>query len=512
MGSGAKESHMKLGEAGGAFRFRIPLWVVLVLLGAFTTTYYAVVSLSSNGTDSDARRWHRSDPIRESSLYQTLVDPTPNNLFSEPKDPPSFNWRVPNVVVYSAPAVSPPHSHLSIRGLSDNAQAHVIDFLAKEIPLAPDAWTKLEEALIDEPHPRTGSDNDPFKFQRILVATVSKGTDWGPGDRFLWTRVLIAPINFRFAGYTVASTENAIVRVTTVETTRTRKSGGGLELEIPGLENAKATVEPPNNERTIKTSSDVESQYEKLGVDIFPNFLRLIRESERGGDVVGNTSIALSMVTDPVMIRKRTFQDDPSPPDPQDLELLVTATHFDEDSPTEPHSNESLISVQPRVPVPHCPLRALVWMIYETRHITNGREFYEEAKQDVELIRDAKDKQYMEVVDADDVSPALWSIKIVRNDQPETSKPEFLSAHAEEKSLPRVLVFTEYGSASKVVRWLKAGNPQDPRNKLNLEYPGAPQKVPDNVSLIPVKRIFDECNPKYRPEYKGSYKPLAGQN
>jgi len=82
----------------------------------------------------------------------------------------------------------------------------------------------------------------------------------------------------------------------------------------------------------------VESQYEKLGVDIFPNFLRLVRESERGGDVVGNTTIALSMVTDPVMIRKRKFQDHPSLANPEELELLVTATHFDEDVCFAPHT------------------------------------------------------------------------------------------------------------------------------------------------------------------------------
>jgi hypothetical protein len=161
------------------------------------------------------------------------------------------------------------------------------------------------------------------------------------------------------------------------------------------------------------------------------------------------------MVTDPVMIRKRKLQDHPSLADPEELELLVTATHFDEDLTTKPGTNEPLISVQPRVRVPHRPLRALVWMLYEVRQITDGRKYYEESKQDVRLIRDAQDKQEMEVVDSDDVSPAVWSIKIVRNDQPETStaKPEFVSAHAKKQlttyvSLYRIRVGKQGGTVA----------------------------------------------------------------
>jgi hypothetical protein len=61
----------------------------------------------------------------------------------------------------------------------------------------------------------------------------------------------------------------------------------------------------PSNERTIKTTSNITAQYEKLGIDILPHFLRIIRESETGGDAVGNTTVSLSVVTDPLMIRKR---------------------------------------------------------------------------------------------------------------------------------------------------------------------------------------------------------------
>lgn len=47
------------------------------------------------------------------------------------------------------------------------------------------------------------------------------------------------------------------------------------------------------------TSADINQQYEKNSVDILPNFLRIYRENEHNLDVAGNTSISLSLLADP---------------------------------------------------------------------------------------------------------------------------------------------------------------------------------------------------------------------
>ena len=57
----------------------------------------------------------------------------------------------------------------------------------------------------------------PFRFDRVLVATVAKGAKWDLGDRMIWTRVFVQPINFSFAGYSVAATDNETVKLTSVE-------------------------------------------------------------------------------------------------------------------------------------------------------------------------------------------------------------------------------------------------------------------------------------------------------
>ena len=83
-------------------------------------------------------------------------------------------------------------------------------------------------------------DKDPFQFQRTLVATVTKGTDWSPGDRMEWTRVFALPINFVFAGYTVAATENETVRIASLEATRAQKVSADIGLTFPGLESLES--------------------------------------------------------------------------------------------------------------------------------------------------------------------------------------------------------------------------------------------------------------------------------
>jgi hypothetical protein len=138
---------------------------------------------------------------------------------------------------------------------------------------------------------------------RVLIATVTKGVDANPGDRFLWTRVFVQPINFQFVGYTLTPTDNQTPRVVSIESTKNQKLGFdvGLDGGIPGLPKPNASQ---SIERVDKATADVNSQYERLGVDLRSDFLRIIRESAQGGDVAGNTAIELSILTDPTTIRK----------------------------------------------------------------------------------------------------------------------------------------------------------------------------------------------------------------
>jgi hypothetical protein len=202
-----------------------------------------------------------------------------------PIPPRSHDWVNAHVAVYTMAAR--PRSKPTLRDLTDAGQAAAIHFLEKD----PDAGLKgvaladLRDAL-DDSNSKVG-ESDPFRFDRILIANVAKGLDWEPGDRMMWARVLIQPINFRFADYSVADTDNETQKVSSVELTDSRKVSAGFSGAIPGVEGPKISLEP-SRERNVKMNSEVSAQYEKLGFDITPDFLRIIRESGKDSDLVGN--------------------------------------------------------------------------------------------------------------------------------------------------------------------------------------------------------------------------------
>jgi hypothetical protein len=212
-----------------------------------------------------------------------------------------------------------------------------------------------------------------------------------------------------------------------------------------------------------------------------PNFLKMVRESETGGDVVGNTTVSLSVVTDPWMIRKnklaerdeeRNVREEKARAD-NEVRLLVTDVHLDEDGSSYLEKKQAPITVLPQAPIPHCPLKARVWMLYEQRKINLGREYYDESRQAVRLFRDVDKVREVEIVGADDVSPAVWSIQIIPKQQPAASvqTPKFLGARLENNASFRELVFTDYGLATKALHWIRTKSTGS-AGRLKLNYPG----------------------------------------
>ena len=146
----------------------------------------------------------------------------------------------------------------------------------------------------------------------------------------MWTRIFVQPINFAFAGYSVAATDNETVKIASLELASSKKFSADLSATIPGMEAPKASA-GLGREQSVKTTTDINAQYEKLGIDITRGFLRIIRESETGGDAVGNTTVALTAVTDAETIYKQFPKDHRRARD-DDIVLLVRGTHFDGDS------------------------------------------------------------------------------------------------------------------------------------------------------------------------------------
>jgi hypothetical protein len=489
--------------------FSAPPWAIGVALGLVAWSLpFGNEWWWPFGNDPTPRRWSLLFGEPESQLYKTRSDPA-----SQRDDPckQTIDWRRPHAAVYSVKAT--PHPLPTLRDLGDRAQAKAIDFLETDPSLRGKSLSELRDAL-SESQASTSGEKDPFQFDRVLVATVAKGLKWDPGDRMMWTRIFVQPINFSFGSYTVASTDNETIRVANLETTNSRKVSADIGLTVPELEGAKASVDP-GFDHTVKATSDVNAQYERLGVDILPDFLRIVRESETGGDVVGNTMISLTAVTDPKKIREHQDYEGCliDPPRADDLVLLVTGTHLkadgtpgeETDSGAAPPRDQKQaaplppIDVLPEVPVPHCALRARVWMLYEWRKVEHGRASYSESKQWVDLERDAEDYMDVDVVSADDVSPNHWALRICKWDC--SKEPvRLLQASVEGGGILRDVLFPDYGKAVKVAHWLRRRRAQS-----SLRRRGTQATASDSLNykfnydaaskeaLVPVKKTRDEC-------------------
>jgi hypothetical protein len=484
-----------------------PLWGLSAVAGL--AVVFAAWQWHRSG-DGLPKRWIHEN-ISYSACFNNLTfHPSRNkDCFREQKDEETpiplrrSAWIYPHVAVYSTAA--PQHTSPTLRDLHDRGQAEAISFLEKSATPKGGAWDTLQNAL-DDAKTAVG-ERDPFRFGRVLVANVAESVYREPGDRMVWTRVLVEPINFEFAGYSVAETDNETLMVTSVERTNSRKFSADLSATIPGMAQPKAEV-GSSGERSVKTDTDINAQYEKLGIDILPNFLRIIRESETGGDAVGNTKVFLTAVTDPDMIWRRyplppgRHQSDSAhhKPNEDPTVLLVTGTHFPEDGDQSADGNgKAAVDILPGAWVPHCPLLARVWMLYEQRHVDGGRESYDESNQYVTMVHDAEDKQDVEFMSADEVSPAVWSLQLCKDpkcvgDDERYLQATVLSASGRTADVPRwrKVVFTDYGVAIRLAQWLRM-NPgkTPPQTDYQFDYP--PGNSKETFSFVPKKATGDQC-------------------
>ena len=385
-------------------------------------------------------------------------------------------WERPNVAVYSTPNPPPRHAPLTLETLSDIGQAHAIDHVAESSITADAAWQQPSKAVAAPDEHR-----DPYRADRVLVATVAKGLRSVPGERLLWTRVFVQPINFKFAGYGAASSDIKTIKVATLENNQTANLSLGLDAVLPSL---GKTAEPASAAASNKITADINQQYESLGVDIRPRFLRIIRESATGGDVVGNTMIQLSTLTDPRLIVRTAANEDATGKEYRATPALVIDQAQPADGVASLDEDNAEFSAHPQDILPHCPLIAETWMIYEIRKVEAGANHYLEGLQRVQLIRDGELKQTVEIVPADDIAPAVWSVKRQTAETPPDQAPD-LQAKLADGTLAKV-VSTDYAAVARLARWLMAKGPGQPLNGMALSH------VPGET-LVPFKNTRNEC-------------------
>ena len=172
--------------------------------------------------------------------------------------------------------------------------------------------------------------------------------------------------------------------------------------------------------------------------------------------------------------------------------LLVTDTHLDGGVDPPGDSKKQLpVTILPQVPVPHCALRARVWMLYEERRIDRGRDAYDESRQTVTLLRVAEDKEDLDIMSADEVSPSVWSIHLCDKEKCDGKENKILQAGVNNGPL-RDLVFTDYGQVVKLIHWLKTSLTNTiPEQNLRFGYP-----LQSTETLVPFRKADDDCQPR----------------
>jgi hypothetical protein len=484
-----------------------PVWALALVAAAMGGIAWRVggPTLQGHGSrDQVGKRWlHLNED--STPLYDALVSQAPSPELAHPDDKlipqRSRDLRQPQFSVYSLATI--PRSVQTLREMGDLGQAEALKLL------------------------KTGEGaGDPFHFDRILVVNAAKGLDFGPADRMMWIRVFVRPINFVFSPYAVVG-DSKTAKVLSVENTSSRKISGGLELAIPGLEGSKASFSP-SAEYSIQSSSDINREYQKLGVEIHPLLLQILRESETGGDA-SDAALPLTLVTDAQTIWKRfpadncnsteaataqrlsikdkchhgplAHTEDQDVSDSRDFQendedvvLLVAGFRAYDEPAALGGAPESAINVLPQVPVPHCPLKARVWMLFNERRVDDAKDSYIEGDQSVTFLHAAVDKTDVEVMSADEVSPAVWSLRICDTSQCDAEPLKFLKASGKATGVMRRVVFTDYGKAVNVANWLRSAQQKTPeRSNLTFNYPSAAPN--SKQELVPFKNTRNECEP-----------------
>ena len=351
--------------------------------------------------------------------------------------PAGMDWHLPSVAVYTyaTPAKDSP-AGLALKDLSDHGQEAFIQALLKA---AKSADQDNIRAALAKPL-KDGSSSAALalvegKYDRTLVATVTKGFDAQTGDRLMSTWIVIKPLNFKFTGYTVIATDHEVLNIEHVQNQTT--ATGQLQASLAPPAPSKPTIGLTGSLSNVyTTSADINEQFVGLGADIMPDLLRINRESERNQDVAGNTLISLSVQTDPDAWHQPAMQDNSH---------RVTKIKLDDAGKLLAPSAVTFETTMDKAS-PHCALVAEVSLVYQLRHVTANARSYVEGEQEATIEQRVTAPVIRTIVPADEVRSPRWQIFAAGGNTP------LAAADLYHRVLP--LTFTDYEAARNFAQWL----------------------------------------------------------
>lgn len=348
-------------------------------------------------------RWSGSEP----PVFVGGLTTPPGSAFAD--------WSKPAVSMYSFATPAPTAGATGLKDLSDRGQAALIAAMTAAGAKPEDIRDALAKPL--KAKAETGEDHvtSEGSYKRTLVANITKGWNARPGDRLVWTWIHVQPLNFVFDGYSVIATDNQLLNIEQITNATTAGVSGNLGktgsetavTNTAGSPVSKALTEVAGSSagisgslsNTYTTTAAINQQYTKLGADILPTELRILRESERNLDAAGNTLIALTMRLDT------------SRWNGVDLERVQRVTKLDvvkaDGSFASPA--EVVFEVVSHKAPPRCPLLAKVRLYYELRAPKDGRA-YVEGQHVARYTKDSYDAGEVVIMPADEVRNPSWRV------------------------------------------------------------------------------------------------------
>lgn len=393
----------------------------------------------------EERRWAKG--------HTPVLDPLPDRPVGS-----EFEWNKPSVALYSFPTATPPSSPASLKDLSDHGQAALIAAMTASGAKTDEIRDALARPLTQKAAQPEGTAAVEGSYKQTLVATVSRGWDAGPADRLVRTWIEVMPRNFVFDGYTVIATDNQLLNIAQITDTASASLQAQLGRTTSDT-NATTTAAPPvtnvltdvlgtsagvsgNLSNTRVANATINQQYLKLGADILPTELRILRESERNLDISGNTLIALTMRIDPLRWRR----DLGAASDPlEERTQRVTKLRLANEAGALQAPGEITLEVTLQKSPPSCPLIADVYLYYELRKVTANAGTYIEGKQKADYQRGVYSKKRVELVPATSVRRPSWRLYAPSNN-------ELTLLDVFGQNLP--LDFLSYEQARNFAEWL----------------------------------------------------------
>jgi hypothetical protein len=374
-----------------------------------------------------------------------------------------LNLNEPQVAVYSYPATATPKSPPTIRDFSDRGQQVLIEKLTRT-----GANPEAIRAVLAKPIAAAQGAAEPitpkqdlYEFDRNIVATVTKGFAVKPGDRLMWTWIMVRPANFEFKNYSIAATKHQILDIAHIEHKTTTELRGEISATVPGP-GAIAPSLSGGIQHERSSSADIRQQFEELSIDIEPGLLRIYRESERNLDAAGNTLIKATLVSDPDRLEFGPQLDPDKRIDLTARSLRVVNLEISKNGALLVPSDATMDVEFVKTPL-RCPLRAFVRMVYQIRRIKpGGHRHYVEGDQKVSIEQHTTGWREVTLVSADEVAPAAFGLV-------DGSGRITLAKVPDGASLP--LTFRDFETAQAVANWINVKRPSViGKSQLRLSY------------------------------------------